>query len=176
MTQPTSPLLVPSALTRERERPTAPMSIRTDAAWTVLGITGVAFAFLGAVDQSLVWYPPAFGSPEWEFGSVTAAFNALPVPVLGVMMAMVAGLGRRQRWLVRTASIILVCVAVAVLVAGLLYALTVPVALSRINNDVVRTGLLKAIAKTVLQTGVYPLLFLTVAWKGWKADRIAHHP
>ena len=97
-----------------------PPSIRTDAAWTVLGITGVAFAFLGAVDQALVWYPATFGSPEWEFGSVTAAFNALPVPVLGVMMAMAGGLGRRQRWLVRTASIILVCVALAVVFAGII--------------------------------------------------------
>ena len=48
-------------------------------------------------------------------------------------------------------------------------------ALQRADGDR-RIGLLKAIAKTVIQTGVYPVLFLTVAWKGWKADKIAHHP
>jgi hypothetical protein len=165
---PTSPLIMTSGT--PREVPTQ-VGRRSDTEWVLLGGVGAAFVVLGLMDQALVWYPWAFGSPEWEYGSVTAALNGLPVTVLGGMLLLASGVARRQRVLTRGVAILFVVLALIVLTAAVLYATTVPIALGKVTNGVVRTGLFKSTAKTLAQCAVYPLLFLWLAFKGWKAAR-----
>lgn len=48
----------------------------------------------------------------------------------------------------------------------MLYALTVPLALSSVTDEVARGGLIRAMAKTGLQGVVYPATFLALGWYG----------
>lgn len=54
-----------------------------DAGWRVLGFLGLLLAVIGLVDVLLNLYPPAFDSPEWEFGTVTRMLTSLPLPTVG---------------------------------------------------------------------------------------------
>jgi hypothetical protein len=159
-------------VTGHREKPATSTSFRiSEPEWSILGLVGASFIVLGAMDLVLVWYPQAFGTPEWEFSTVTATFNGLPVPVLGMTMLLASGVARRRPIITRGAAILLWTLALIVLAAFILYATTVPMAISRINNPVVRTGLLKAIAKTSVQGVMYPIVFAWAGFKGWRAVR-----
>jgi hypothetical protein len=152
-----------------RDRPT--VARPTDAEWAILGAAGLSFFVLGLLDQALVWYPSAFGSPEWEFGAVTSMMNALPVTALGAMLLVAAGVARRRPIVARLGAGALALLALFVLCAALLYATTVPMALNQVTNELVRGGLMKAIAKTLVQSFVYAMLLLWVSFTGWRAVR-----
>lgn len=141
-----------------------------DPAW-ILGWIGVGLAVVGGLDFLLTWVPLAFGNVEWEFGTVTASFNGLPVVTMGLGLMMYAGLRSGRRWLWWAAAIPLV-VLTLVVVAGLaVYLLTLPMALGSTAQGGVRLGLQKAVVKTVAQGVVYPVIYLGLLTKGWKSLR-----
>ena len=60
----------------------------TDLGWRLLGWVGLVFLVIGLLDLGLGWYPPRFGSAEWEFGTITRTLDSLPISVLGLAMVM----------------------------------------------------------------------------------------
>ena len=123
---------------------------------------GATFAFVGLADLVLAWWPVAFGSPEWEFGTVTSTMNGLPVPVMGLALLLAGALAAGRH---RTASVVSgICFVLAIATVGLaiLWATTLPFAFQPVANDVVRLGLVKAVAKTALQLVAYPVLFVVL--------------
>ena len=152
-----------------QEAPAKPrLSPAPDFGWDLLGWIGLVFAAVGGVDLLLTWYPMNFGNPEWEFGTVSAALDGLPVLTLGLGLLMGAGAARGQRWLVRTMAVVLALLAVLIVAAAILYLLNLPIALQSVTQPVIRTGLKKAIAKTAGQSVLYPLAFGWIAWKAWR--------
>ena len=73
-------LVMPEKSSSKARRALPPDPVRT---WALLGWVGVAFIVVGGVDFALTWYPMNFGNREWEFGTVTASFNGLPILLLG---------------------------------------------------------------------------------------------
>lgn len=154
----------------ESSRPDAgPATPGAGVAWTVLGGVGLTLFLVGSLDLLLTWYPTAFSNPEWEFGTISATLNGLPVPVLGLSLLAAAGLMNGQRWVVRTVSVLFFSIALAVVGAALLYATVVPVALGAVTDPMLRLGLLKAMGKTAAQAIAYPIFCVWVAAKVWYA-------
>jgi hypothetical protein len=149
----------------------APLEAAPGLSWRLLGWTGWAFFALGGVDVALTWFPATFGNPEWEFGTVTASLNGLPVTTMGLALVLCAGIAQGQRWIIRTVAMVLLLLAAAILVSGLLYATNVPIALRTVTQEVARQGLMKAITKTSVQLVLYPALFVTLAVVGWRYTR-----
>jgi hypothetical protein len=145
-----------------------PLAASPDFGWYLLGWIGLAFTIVGGGDLLLVWYPFRFGSPEWEFGTVTQALDGLPVTTLGLAMLLGAAVARGQRWLVRTIATVFLVLAVIIVLAAILYATNVPMALQAIEDPGIKTGLKKAIAKSAIQSAVYPLAFLWIGVKAWR--------
>lgn len=126
--------------------------IEPQRGWRVLGLFGLLLAVVGLVDVLLYLYPPAFDSPEWEFGTVTAMLSGLPLPSIGFgalgAWALVQG-GRVSR-----IALGVVFFAMVALIAGayLLFLLNVPLALSAsdgpqgpaITRAIVRTTVMGA--------------------------------
>lgn len=137
-----------------------------DWSWSLLVWVGAAFLLLGAVDLGLVWFPPDFGHPEWEFGTVTAVFDGLPVPVLGLAMVMAGAAARERRGIVGLAVAITAVFFIIVLGSLFLYATTIPMALGSTEDPNVRLGLTRAVIKTSSQGLVYLTLFLLMSVKG----------
>jgi hypothetical protein len=143
------------------------------ASWRLLGWTGWLFVVVGGVDSLLTWLPLSLGQPEWEFGTVTASLNGLPLPVLGLVLVLGASLVAGRVVMARVVAVLMVILALCVLAAGLLYALNVPLALRAVTDPVARQGVLKAMTKTIVQVVAYPTGLITLAVIAWSMTKRA---
>lgn len=141
--------------------------------WYLLGWAGWVFLLAGLVDIGLAWIPFNLGNPEWEFGTVTQSLQSLPVPFLGAALIIAAGVARNRLWWARIGVIVLALMALWVLVAGVLYALNIPLALRAVQQPQVLFGLKKAIFRTALQVALYGVTAAGMAWLGWKTVKRA---
>lgn len=139
----------------------------------LLGALGLAFLAVGLTDLVLAWLPPAFGEPEWEFGTVTATLNGLPIFVIGLALILADASRRGARRTVRVIAVACLLLAVAIVVMAALYVTVVPLALQSVPEGGVRLGLMKAMTKTSAQIIVYPILFGWIAVKAWRWARIS---
>ena len=161
----------PKVLVRDESPSKRPLAPAPDFGWHLLGSVGFVFAVVGGMDFLLTWYPVNFGSPEWEFGTITASFDGLPLLVIGLALLLGSGVAQGRRWLVRVMAVTFLVLAVVIVLAAVLYATNVPIALKSISDPVVRLGLKKAIAKTAGQAIVYPCAFVWLALKGWRYSK-----
>jgi hypothetical protein len=138
------------------------------AAWYLLGGVGFVFAVVAGADLALAWYPLAFGDAEWEFGTVTTVFNGLPLLAVGLGLLFAGGVARGRVWVVRIASGLLLAVALVILAALALYASTLSTALSTVDPGL-KGGLIKGIVRTGLQGLLYPVAFIWMGLRGFKA-------
>lgn len=139
-----------------------------DVGWTLLGWAGAVLAIIGAVDLALVWYPMNWGNPAWEFGTVSASLDVMPVLTLGLGLLLGAGVARGRRGWIRTVAVVMIISGVTILLAGALYATTIPIALDSVSDPLVRLGVKKAILKALIQMLLYPAAFFWLAGKSWR--------
>jgi hypothetical protein len=68
------------------------------ALWLLCWIGGL-LALAGWVDVLLLWIPLHLGRPEWEFGTVSSTFDALPLATIGlaILIAAAVAKGRRRK-------------------------------------------------------------------------------
>lgn len=125
--------------------------------WSPLGWIGLVFVLVGGVDFALAWYPPDFGNREWEFGTVTASFNGLPIVVLGLGLLLTSSLRTGRRWLGVLTALGCFGLFAWVVAAVVIYGTNVPLALSSVPPEVL-TGMKKAVARTTVQSVAYPVL------------------
>ncbi len=130
----------------------------------VLLPVGLAFLVAGGADLVLTWLPAAFGSAEWEFGTITQTLNGLPVPTMGLVLVGLWGAATARRWVVLTTGIVWVVLALCVLGMGGLYGLTVPVALKSTSNPLILLGLKKSIARSLVQVVAYAAAYFWLAF------------
>lgn len=142
-----------------------PPSSRSVWAWT-----GLAFLIVGGVDLVLTWFPMQFGNREWEFGSVTAALNGLPVPLLGLAALIWASAEGRRKWMATLSAVVGAILFVGVLVGLILWATGIPLALQAVPANL-SAGLKKALLKTSIQGVVYPLLLAFLTVSAWRTAR-----
>jgi len=152
-------LIGPSGKPNETER---------NPGWIALGGVGVLFVAVGLVDLVMAWTPPRFGNADWEFGTVTAMFNNLPVPAMGLGLALASASARRATRATRAVGVVAAVVAIWCLVGALLYGLTLPLALGSITEPGPRQALVTSSVKTLVQILLYTLFFLWLARLSWK--------
>lgn len=139
------------------------------AAWIVLGLTGWLLVLVAGLDLALTWYPTSFGSPEWEFGTVTAMLSGMPAFAMGLALALAAAMMQRKRWLIGGIAALLALLALLLLAAAFLWATTVPMALTAVpEGSAVATGIKKSVARTAGQSVLYPVVFLWMVVKSWR--------
>ena len=134
---------------------------------------GLAFFILGSTDVALTWLPVDFGNREWEFATVTASFNGMPVIILGLMLVVVVAALEARRWWALGGGIVGLALLVFVLGAIGLWATNLPLALGAVEGAVL-TGLKKAVLKTAVQSVVLPLVFAAIAYYGFRTFRTAN--
>lgn len=141
-------------------------------AWRMLALVGVAFVVIGLVIEVTVLFPLRVGNPEWEFGTVNAFLDSLPLLVIGLSLLAAFGVARGHPWLARAAGAMFIILALIVLAGALLYATVVPQALNLRNYSRIEmlTAVKKAITKAAFQSAVYPIGFL---WVGIAAFRFS---
>jgi hypothetical protein len=148
-------MMTPSSEQQEPRPSTAPT-------WRILGLVGMGLIVAGAADLGSGLYPLAFGTPEWEFGSIASFLNRLPLMALGLALALAASLALRSRATSILWATGLLGVGLLVLLLGLVFVTAVPVVMTGQPGDV-RVQLWKGIAKAGAQAVVYTLAFVGTA-------------
>ena len=131
------------------KKPSVQLTPDTDTAWKWVGWIGAALALAGGTDLLLVWYPTAFGRPEWEFATLVQAFAGLPLVSIGFAGLLGAALALGRRWLIVTMAVVLLVGAVVLLLALMLFLTDVTLAL-RASEGLAKTGIKKAVFKTLM--------------------------
>ena len=161
------PKIVASSRDRGRR---ASAQVEGPLAWAVLGWIGLAFLVVGGSDFALTWFPLDLGNPEWKFGTVTASFNGLPILMLGVGFLVVASQELGRRWWGTLGLSVGVVLAVWILVGLALWSGTVSLALQTVPDEL-RTGVRRAVAKTLLQSVCFEAFLVYLIWRatvGWR--------
>ncbi len=138
------------------------MKVAPVGAWTLLATAGWGFLLIGAMDVGLVWYPEAFGNGGWEFGSVTAALNGLPLPVMGLVLVLAGAVARGQRTTARVVQLLSGLLLALVAIMAVLYVLRVSEALAAVSDPLGLSGLRKAILRSASQMVVYSAVLVLI--------------
>ena len=157
----------PQVILGQSEKSSPEAKPRADIAQLAL-VAGIFIVITGWVDILVGWFPTNFGSPEWEFGAVSATVDGLPLSTLGVVLALLAAsasVSRRGLWTVAgwAGWVLLV-----LLVSAGLYALSVPVALGALGPEGLQGPLGRAVVKTSSLLMVYLCFY---GWMEWQAIR-----
>jgi hypothetical protein len=142
----------------------------SDDAWRWIGWFGLALTVVGVGDFLLTWIPPQVGSPEWEFGTIAASFSGLPLVTMGLAAMVGSALARRIGWQLKGLGLLLLLGSLFLVGALILFLLVVPVALGGVDG-VARTGVVKAIVRTILLGVVFSLAYLAAGIGALKRAR-----
>ena len=127
------------------------------ALWLLCWIGGL-LALAGWMDVLLLWIPSNFGRPEWEFGTVSSTFDALPLGTIGVAILIAAAVARGWRRMILVGGVASLVMAVVLVAALVLFALDVPLAWKGVA-DAYRSALKKAMFKTAILGVIYITLY-----------------
>jgi hypothetical protein len=135
--------------------------------WKILGWLGAAYLIMSVIDLALGWYPISFGSPEWEFGTISATIAGLAIPTLALYLMLGSALARERANVARTIAIAMIVVAIFLAILFILYLTAVPLALRAVtSNPIIHLGMKKAIIKSLTLFLGYEALFILGAMKG----------
>lgn len=133
------------------------------APWRFIVGSGLILGLIGWIDVLLLWYPFRLGDAEWEFGTVSATFDALPLATIGLVAVAVAAkvaAGPGVRKLVAGFAIV---AAVALLAAAVLFGLSFVQGWGNIPDEaswmLIRAGV-KGTLFAMAYTGLYLWLAL----------------
>jgi hypothetical protein len=135
--------------------------------WKLLGWLGAFYLVMSVIDIALGWYPVRFGTPEWEFGTVSATINGLAIPTLSLFLILCSAVARERTKVVKATSIVMICLAIFLAILFILYLTAVPLALKAVtSNAIIHQGMEKAIIKATILFLGYEALYILGAMNG----------
>src|SRR4051812_23372089 len=54
--------------------------------WKYLFVVGIAVAVVGVIDLAMLFFPAQWASLDWEFGTLSAVVQGMPLVTLGIGM------------------------------------------------------------------------------------------
>ncbi len=121
--------------------------------WRVLRTIGFVLLVVGVLDLALAWFPMRFGTPEWEFGTISATLNNMPVPAMGLALLLAYAAAERNVGVLVAVAVWGVVMTVFLSVAAVFYGLDVPLALRAVQDPValrgLKTGMIKAVISLI---------------------------
>ncbi len=149
----------------------APFEAEPSTLWLILAVLGVTIAVSGWTDLALLWYPLNFGNPEWEFGTISAHYDGLPLGTIGLATSAVAVMGLGWRLATRVLSGLFALITLGLVGIFVIYLLDVPVALGGVAPAIVPI-IKKAIAKAVVFATVYMAFYGWLSVYLWRKTRL----
>jgi hypothetical protein len=153
----------------------AVLRVDTEKLWIVVIAVGLGLADVGWTDLALLWLVPHFGSPEWEFGTISSHFDGLALGTLGLAAVALACLALGLRRTVRALAAVCGLVALVNVAAYALYLLDVPVTLRGVAAELKPT-----LVKVILKATIFALVYIALyTWLGvflWRRTRVAKAP
>ena len=142
-------------------------SVASRQAWKMMFVLGLAVALVSMIDLAMLIFPARLSSLDWEFGTISAVVDNLPLVTLGFGLMTASAVARG--WTSGRRFMIGVLLVTAVIVAGMtvVFVLDIPAALRAVDP-----GLKPTIKKAVLKTSsmglLYTLLYATLGIWAWR--------
>jgi hypothetical protein len=135
-----------------------------ELAFRIAFVAGLALAVVGWVDVAFIWYPPRWASVDWEFGSVSGTFDALPLSTIGLTLMAMSAVARGRTVAARVLAALMLFLAVAMVVFVVVLLLDVPVVLRALQEQV-RPVMKRSVTKTLAIAASYLVLYtVTGVW------------
>ena len=122
----------------------------TDRGWKAVGWFGLLLAVIGLSDVALYWYPLAFESVEWQFGTVASSFGALPLATIGLAAVVGALLVNRNRGAMIVTAAGLLILALLMGMAYGLFATNLPMAMAATDGPQ-GPAIIRGVARTTIK-------------------------
>jgi hypothetical protein len=110
------------------------------------------------MDVLLLWFPLRFGTAEWEFGTASSTFDALPLGTIGFALLAAAAVAKGWRWASAVAGWVALGLAFVLLAVLLLFALDAPLAWKGVTAaylPVLKKAMFKTVVSAVAYIGLY---------------------
>lgn len=146
------------------------MAADTSTAWGMGFALGITLMLMGLIDLGLLFYPPHWASLDWEFGTIGATIEGLPLLTVGLGLMAMSSVARGRTGWMRLLSIILLLLALFVIGILVIFALDIPVAL-RAVQPAGRETLNKSIVKTALMGSLYVVMYAALGVWTWRRIR-----
>ncbi len=130
------------------------------SAWAMLMVLGLALTVVGFTDVGLLFFPGRWASVDWEFGTVSAAFEGLPLGTIGLGLMCAAAAARGRRMAMGVLAVIQLVLSLVLILMLLVFLLDVPVVV-RAVDPAMRPTVMKSLVKTGAMALVYVVLYLT---------------
>jgi hypothetical protein len=124
---------------------------------------GAALALIGITDVALLWIPPRLGNAEWEFATISATFESLPLAALGFGLLAVGSIVKRGRVGLYLLAAVFAALTLLVVGSATLFALDVPLALKAAPAPM-KSQLIQHFLKTGILALAYLFLFAYLTW------------
>lgn len=135
-----------------------------DHAFLILTAVGCALLVMGATDLLLAVIPLRVGNVEWEFGTISAVVNGMPVPAMGAALVAAGAMARDSITGVAAIMVWSVVLSALLLGCGVLFVLDIPVALRAVTEATAREPLKSAILKTIVGLVTYLALWMFLTY------------
>lgn len=145
----------------------SPFDQDPDFVWRVVLILGITIAIVGWVDLALLWHPLQFGNAEWEFGTISAHFDGMPLGTIGLATVAIGLMGLGWRRTTRFLSVLILAVTAGLLAIAVIYGLDVPLALKGTQPQL-HSAVTKAVIKTTAYVVTYVGFYLWLAITCWR--------
>jgi hypothetical protein len=159
-------------LAEDEQKGRSSVGAHPDVGWELLKWVGWAFVAIGLTDLALIWRPLAIGNPDFEFGSVTAMLNGLPLLTIGLVFLAASAAAVGATFRLRLVGGAMILMALVIVAAGVIYVLAAPLALKSVTG-LGLTAVKKAMVKSAVQLVAYPTAYVLL---GVKAIRHSFAP
>ncbi len=155
--------MAPQILMQDSASKAPPILGSTARSWSIFGWFGLLLALIGLGDALVNWYPLAFQSPEWEFGTIATTFGSLPLLTMGLAALAASFVARGARW--RVIAMAVVFLVLGLLVLGLLgvFASDVPLALRATRGSPGALAIRRAVVRASILGGGFSVGYLAGA-------------
>lgn len=166
----TMPLVAPSPGARAS---TAAPRIDLHALHRPALLAGWGLVLVSLVNQALLWWSPQFGTPQWEFATISQTFDRMPLLVLSLLLVALGTLLTGSVPASRAVAALLGALALLVVGMAVLYGLSATVAWSGARGapPEALALLFRAVIKTELVAIIYAAVLAGLAASLWRRTR-----
>jgi hypothetical protein len=149
---------------------TAVAVVDNASGWKYLFLVGAGITIVGLIDLSLLFFPARFANLDWEFGTISGLFDAMPLMTLGIGLMSAAAVANGWTGTRRLVVVLALVMTVVVALLGTIFALDVPAVLKAVEPGM-RPSIKRASLKTGLMSLTYFVLYLALGVWTWRRLR-----
>ena len=163
------PVVAPKAVDTQKQK--ARFQPDLPLAWVFVLVVGGGLALVGVIDVGLLFTHARWASLDWEFGTVSAMIDGMPLITIGCGAMAAATVARGWHVGRKLLAPVFVLITLGVLASLVVFLLDVPPALKAMD-PLMRPLVMKVILKTGTMGATYVVVYSLLAALTWRRRRL----